>query len=79
MLRKYEADPLHVVNYTDLTVVDEDVSCEVQPDQILMKDEKVLRGKSIPLVRVLWSRHGVEEETWEREHEMKSNYPQLFN
>ena len=42
------------------------------------RSEKVLRGKSIPLVRVLWSQHGIQEETWELETEMKSKYPELF-
>ena len=29
-------------------------------------------------IQVLWKNHIVEEASWEREDEMKSNYPELF-
>ena len=77
MLRKYELDPSHVINHLDL-VLDEDVSFKVKPVQVVDRHEKVLRGKSIPLVRILWSQHGIQEETWEIEAEMRSKYPKLF-
>ena len=77
MLRKYEPDPSHVIDHSDL-VLDEDASFEVQPVRVVDRSEKVLRGKSIPLVRVLWSQHDIQEETWELEAEMKSKYPELF-
>ena len=77
MLRKYEPDPSHVIDHSDL-VLDEDASFEVQPVRVVDRSEKVLRGKSIPLVQVLWSQHGIQEETWELETEMKSKYPELF-
>ena len=38
----------------------------------------MLRTKTISLVTVLWKNHTVEEASWEREDEMKSNYPELF-
>jgi hypothetical protein len=37
----------------------------------------VLRNKRVPLVRVLQKSSEIEEETWEREAEMKK-YPYLF-
>ena len=46
--------------------------------RIVDRRDKVLRGKSIPLVRILWSQHGIQEETWELETEMLSKYPELF-
>ena len=77
MLRKYEPDPSHVIDHSDL-VLDEDASFEVQPVRVVDRREKVLQGKSIPLVGVLWSQHGIQEETWELETEMRSKYPELF-
>ncbi|XP_057550621.1 uncharacterized protein LOC130828676 [Amaranthus tricolor] len=39
---------------------------------------KELRNKSIPLVKVLWTHHGEEEATWEKESDIRSRYPHLF-
>ena len=77
MLRKYEPDPSHVIDHSDLTLED-DATYEVRPFRIVDRSEKVLRGKNIPLVRILWSHRGTQEETWERETEMKNKYPDLF-
>ena len=41
--------------------------------------DQVLRGKTIPLVKILWLHHGVEEATWERESEVRAKYPDIFN
>ena len=38
----------------------------------------MLHTKTITLVKVLWKNRTVEEASWEREDEMKSNYPELF-
>ena len=77
MLRGYEPDPSHVIDHSDL-VVEEDVSYAVTPIEIIDREEKVLRGKRIPLVRVIWRHNGVEEQTWEREVDMQAKYPFLF-
>ena len=34
------------------------------------KKEQVLRTKMIPIVKVLWRNHGVEEASWEAEQDM---------
>ena len=44
---------------------------EEEPVQILDRDVKVLRKKSIPLVKVLWRNHGSEEATWEPEEAIR--------
>ena len=77
MLRKYEPDPSHVLDWTDLEV-DEDASYEERPVRVSDRRDQVLRGKTIPLVKVLWKHHGVEEATWERELEVREKYPDLF-
>ncbi|KAL2531675.1 Uncharacterized protein Adt_05026 [Abeliophyllum distichum] len=51
---------------------------EEQPVKILMRETKRLRNKEVPLVRVLWRSNTIEEETWEREDEMKKKFPELF-
>ncbi|XP_059638674.1 uncharacterized protein LOC132280943 [Cornus florida] len=68
MLRKYELYPSHVLSWVDVDI-NEDVSYEEGPVQILDTRQKVLRDKTIPLVKVLWRHHGVEEATWELEQE----------
>jgi hypothetical protein len=42
------------------------------------KKEKVLRTKTISIVKVLWHNHGVKKALWEAEHDMCSHYPHLF-
>ncbi|RVW85785.1 hypothetical protein CK203_055380 [Vitis vinifera] len=44
----------------------------------ILDNEEVLRTKTIPLVKVLWDHHGVEETTWELESDMRKKYPELF-
>ncbi|KAL3746177.1 hypothetical protein ACJRO7_015170 [Eucalyptus globulus] len=78
MLRKYEPDPTHVLNFEELDV-DERVSYEERPIQIVDRKEQVLRTKTIPLVKVVWQHHGTEGATWESEDAMKEKYPYLFN
>ena len=78
MLRKYISDPSHVLETPEIELRD-DLSYEEQPVQILGREEKELRNKTISLVKVLWRNHLVEEATWEREDQMQSQYPHLFH
>jgi len=55
-----------------------DLTMKTKPVKILDRDEKLLRNKRVPLVRVLWRSSQIEEETWERESEMKKKFPHLF-
>ena len=77
MLRRYEPDPSHVLQWKDLEL-DVDATFEERPVRIVDRRDQVLRGRTIPLVRVLWTHYGVEETTWEREDEMRSRHPELF-
>ncbi|KAL0536965.1 hypothetical protein IC582_025928 [Cucumis melo] len=77
MLRKYVPDPSHVVDYEPLEI-DENLSYTEQPVKVLAREVKTLRNKEIPLVKILWRNHQVEEATWEREDDMRSRYPELF-
>ncbi|KAL0549941.1 hypothetical protein IC582_014436 [Cucumis melo] len=77
MLRKYVPDPSHVVDYEPLEI-DENLSYTEQPVELLAREVKTLRNEEIPLVKVLWRNHRIEEATWEREDDMRSHYPELF-
>ncbi|KAA3473726.1 reverse transcriptase [Gossypium australe] len=77
MLRRYRSDPSHVMPVAEIEV-NLDLSFEEEPVQILDRDVKVLRRKSVPLAKVLWQNHGTEEATWEPEDVMRQQYPHHF-
>ena len=77
MLRKYIPNPSHVLTEQPVEI-QENLTYEEEPVQILDRREQVLRNKTIPLVKVLWRSHTVEEATWEHEEQMKRHYPHLF-
>ena len=41
--------------------------------------DRSMRNKTISLVKVQWNRQGVEEASWEREENMRRDYPKLFD
>ncbi|KAG8474723.1 hypothetical protein CXB51_031299 [Gossypium anomalum] len=77
ILRRYRSDPTHVVPVVEIEV-QPDLTFEEEPMQILDRDVKVLRRKSVPLVKVPWRNHGREEAAWEPEEVMHQQYPHLF-
>jgi len=77
MLRKYMSDPSHVLQDQEVEI-SPDIRYEEPAVAILDRKEKVLRNKTIPLVKVLWKKHSAEEATWELESEMQKKYPALF-
>nr|XP_009773227.1 PREDICTED: uncharacterized protein LOC104223475 [Nicotiana sylvestris] len=77
MLRKYRSDPSHVLPIESIEV-NPDLTYEEEPIQILAREIKELRNKRIPLVKVLWRNHSGEEAIWEREEDMRVQYPHLF-
>ena len=78
MLRKYIADPTHVIDYKPLEI-EENLSYQEKPIKILAREVKALRNRSIGFVKVLWRNHQVEEATWERDEEIKEKYPELIH
>ena len=77
VLRKYIADPSYVLDYQPIQV-SENMSYEEQPIEIVDLKEQVLRSRVIPLVKVCWINHSVEEATWEQEAEMLKKYPKVI-
>ncbi|KAA3473474.1 Retrotransposable element Tf2 [Gossypium australe] len=70
MLRRYRSNPSHVVAPSE-TEIRSDMTYEEEPISILAREVKELRNKKIPLVKVLWHRHGMAEATWEPEDSMR--------
>ena len=76
-LRKYVHDPSHVIEPEDIQVK-ENLTYETLPLRIEDRRTKHLRGKEIPLVKVIWGGISGEEATWELESQMREDYPTLF-
>ncbi|XP_051134139.1 uncharacterized protein LOC127253539 [Andrographis paniculata] len=77
-LRRYVADPSHILSPDEIEL-NEDLSYEEKPLWIMDTKVRTMRNRDIRMVKVMWSRHGAEEATWEVEQEMFKAYPQLFN
>ena len=56
-----------------------DFTFDEEPKVILDREVKQLRNKQVPLVKVLWQHHDMEEATWEPKSTMRAHYLQLFN
>jgi hypothetical protein len=57
----------------------EDLSYQEYPVKILETSERVTRNKRIKMCKVQWSHHTEEESTWEREEELKAEFPRFFS
>jgi len=76
-LRKYVPDPSHVIQRDDVQVRD-NLTVETLLVMIEGREVKRLRGKEIPLVKVVWDGVTGESLTWELESKMLESYPELF-
>ncbi|XP_015170697.1 uncharacterized protein [Solanum tuberosum] len=77
MLRRYRSDPSHVLP-VESTKVNPELTFIEEPILIQAREVTQLRNKRIPLVKVLWRNHSGKEVTWEREEDMRTQYPHLF-
>jgi hypothetical protein len=57
--------------------MENDLTYKEYPIKILDTSERVTRSKIIRMCKVQWSHHTEEEATWEREDELKEDFPQL--
>ncbi|GKA31003.1 putative nucleotidyltransferase, ribonuclease H, partial [Tanacetum coccineum] len=78
LLRGYNYHPYHVVQYP-FDKIREDLSFAEEPEAILDRQERVMRKKTILLVKVLWKNHSAREATWENEEMMRTDYPHFFS
>jgi hypothetical protein len=77
MLKKYIVNLDTIVEYEPLEI-QEGLTYIEEPVKIVDKKVQVLCTKMIPIIKVLWHNHGVEEASWEAEQDMWSCYPHLF-
>ncbi|XP_028117388.1 uncharacterized protein LOC114315012 [Camellia sinensis] len=78
MLHGYLRDPFHVIDHHRIAL-DENMMYEEWPVQIIDRQVKQLRNKTIPTVKVEWKEHYGKEATLEKEEEMRQRYPHLFS
>ncbi|XP_070660588.1 uncharacterized protein [Malus domestica] len=77
MLRHYVVNPSHVIPPQPLEI-NLDLTYDEEPMTVLDWKDKVLRNKTIRLMKALWRNHSVEKATWETEDRMREMYPRLF-
>ncbi|CAA3011866.1 DNA RNA polymerases superfamily [Olea europaea subsp. europaea] len=77
MLRKYIADPSHVLESQPVQLKD-NLAYTEEPLRILDRKVQIQQNKTVSLVKVLWQNQTVEEATWENEDQMRAQYPHLF-
>nr|GFD13320.1 hypothetical protein [Tanacetum cinerariifolium] len=64
LLRGYKYHPLHVISYP-LDQIQTNLSYVEEPKAILDRQDRVMRKKTIPFVKILWRNHPEREATWE--------------
>jgi hypothetical protein len=57
----------------------EDLSYQEYTVKILETFERIMRNKRIKMCKVQWSHHTEEEASWEREEELKVEFPSFFS
>nr|GEW34107.1 putative reverse transcriptase domain-containing protein [Tanacetum cinerariifolium] len=73
-LRGYKYHPLHVISYP-LDQIRTDLSYVEEPEAILDRQDRVMRKKTIPFIKILWRNHPEQEATWETEESIRTSYP----
>ena len=75
-LRNIFFDPTHVMR-PDTVQLKNNLTFDAIPVQIMDKKVKELRGRQIPLVKVIWNQANGDT-TWELEEKIRGIYPHLF-
>jgi hypothetical protein len=77
-LKKCLRVPEEQIPMEDLDAM-EDHSYQQYPVKILETSERVTRNKKIKMCKEQWSHHTEEEATWDREEELKAEFPSFFS
>jgi hypothetical protein len=77
-LRKCLRVPEEQMPLEELTV-GEDLTYQEYPVKILDTSEKVTRNNRYKMCKVQWSNHTEEEATWEKEDQLKVEFPHIFS
>nr|KYP33905.1 Retrotransposable element Tf2 [Cajanus cajan] len=75
-LKNYIHDPSRIIESDNIQLKD-NLTYEMVPLRIDDKRVKQLKGKEIPLVKVIWEGNIEESATWELESKMRGAYPFL--
>jgi hypothetical protein len=59
--------------------VGEDLTYQEYPVKILDTSEKVTRNNRYKMCNMQWSNHTEEEATWEKEDQLKEEFPEIFS
>nr|GEV67349.1 putative nucleotidyltransferase, ribonuclease H [Tanacetum cinerariifolium] len=55
-----------------------DLSYVEEPEAILDRQDRVMRKKTFPFVKILWRNHPEREATWETEESIRTSYPHFL-
>nr|GFC80226.1 hypothetical protein [Tanacetum cinerariifolium] len=77
LLRGSKYHPFHVSSYP-LDQIHTDLSYVEEPEAILDRQDRVMRKKTIPFVKILWRNHPEREATWETEESIRTFYPHFL-
>jgi hypothetical protein len=77
-LKKCLRVPEEQLPMEDLSVQDDLIYAEY-PIKILDTLTRATRSKVIKMCKVQWSHHGEDEANWEREEELRIDFPHLFS
>nr|GEW48141.1 hypothetical protein [Tanacetum cinerariifolium] len=77
LLRWYKYHHLYVGSYP-LDQIRTDLSYVEEPEAILDRQDRVMRKKTIPFVKILWRNHPEREATWETEESIRTSYPHFI-
>ena len=77
-LKKCFKDPDRAVDHESIDL-QEDLSYKEHPVRILDEAERRTRNNSVKFLKVQWSHHSDKEATWEREDQLRSEYPSFFS
>nr|GEY35330.1 hypothetical protein [Tanacetum cinerariifolium] len=72
--------PKVVEHETEVTkdTIRTDLSYVEEPEAILDRQDRIMRKKTIPFVKILWRNHPEQEATWETEESIRTSYPHFL-
>nr|GFC05450.1 hypothetical protein [Tanacetum cinerariifolium] len=73
----YKYHPLHVITYP-LDQIRTDLSYVEELEANIDRQDRIMRKKTIPFVKILWRNHLEREATWETEESIRTSYPHFL-
>nr|GFB67162.1 hypothetical protein [Tanacetum cinerariifolium] len=69
----YKYHPLYVISYP-LDLIRADLSYVEEPEAILDRQDRIMRNKTIPFIKIFWRNHPEWEAIWETEDSIWTSY-----